>query len=144
MQSYFYQDKENMVIHESLLTEKAKEWAVSFIKPKQPQQRYMRNPELTSAQLRKFHIEAKALEERCKNLSDPAKEFERIRPLVKMLKSKVAYACPISGRDRKIPVEFREYIETMVDNIDDFTDFKAFALCFEAVVGFFYGQGGRP
>jgi hypothetical protein len=42
-----------------------------------------------------------------------------------------------------VPVEFRNYIEEMVDNIDDYSDFKAFALCFESVVGFFYGQGGR-
>jgi CRISPR type III-A-associated protein Csm2 len=94
---------------------------------------------LTSAQLRKFHGEAKALEERIKTTDD----FKKIRPLVKMLKSKVAYACPVTGSDRKVPEEFRKYIEEMVDNIDDDKDFKAFALCFEAVVGFFYGQGGR-
>jgi len=30
----------------------------------------------------------------------------------------------------------------MVDHIEDAKDFNAFALCFESVVGFFYGQGG--
>lgn len=143
MQSYFYQDKKNKTIREELLTSQAKKWAESFIKPKWPESKFEKNPELTSAQLRRFHIEAKSLEERCKNLSDPEKDFERIRPLIKMLKSKVAYACPINGRDRKVPDEFRKYIEEMVDNIDDIDDFQAFALCFEAVVGFFYGQGGR-
>lgn len=144
MSTYFYKDKKNDVMFESLLTEKARAWAESFIKPEKPKDRFKRNPELTSAQLRRFHFEAKALEERCKNLTNPDTEFARIRPLVKMLKSKVAYACPSNGRDRKVPDEFRKYIEEMVDNIEDLKDFKAFALCFEAVVGYFYGQGGRP
>lgn len=139
MQSYFYEDKETDKIKESLLTDKAKAWAESFINPKPPKERWQRNPKLTSAQLRRFHIEAKELEERVKNTED----FSKIRPLVKMLKSKVAYACPTTGTDRKVPEEFRKYIEEMVDNIDDIKDFKAFALCFESVVGFFYGQGGR-
>jgi len=141
MTNYFYDDKGN--IKESLLTDKAKSLAESFINPKQPADRWQRNPKLTSAQLRKFHIEAKELEERVKNLEKPDEEFPKLRPLVKMLKSKVAYACPNTGRDRKVPEEFRKYIEEMVENINDRKDFMAFALCFEAVVGFFYGQGGR-
>lgn len=143
MVNYFYEDEVKEEIKEELLTDRAKAWAESFINPKQPKDRWQRNPKLTSAQLRKFHIEAKELEERVKNLENPDKEFPKLRPLVKMLKSKVAYACPITGRDRKVPEEFRKYIEEMVENINDRNDFMAFALCFEAVVGFFYGQGGR-
>lgn len=136
MDNYFYDDEGN--IKESLLTDKARAWAESFINPRQPKERWQKNPKLTSAQLRRFHIEAKALEEQVKN-----QDFLKIRPLVKMLKAKVAYACPTSGVDRKVPDEFRKYIEEMVDNIEDVKDFKAFALCFESVVGYFYGQGGR-
>lgn len=141
MASYFYDDESN--IKESLLTDKAKSWAESFINPKRPKERWQRNPKLTSAQLRRFHIEAKALEERVKNLDNPNEDFPKIRPLIKMLKSKVAYACPTTGYDRKVPEEFRRYIEEMVDHVEDAKDFRAFALCFESVVGFFYGQGGR-
>lgn len=141
--SYFYEDEAKEKIKEALLTDKAKAWAESFIKPKPPKEHWQRNPKLTSAQLRKFHIEAKELEERVKNIENPVEEFSKIRPLVKMLKSKVAYACPTTGRDRKIPEEFRKYIEEMVDHVEDHKDFMAFALCFESVVGFFYGQGGR-
>jgi len=139
MSNYFYEDADREVIKELLLTEKAKTWAESFIRPGVPKERWQKNPRLTSAQLRKFHSEAKELEERVKNTDD----FSKVRPLIKMLKSKVAYACPMTGSDRKVPEEFRKYIEEMVDNIADVKDFKAFALCFEAVVGFFYGQGGR-
>ena len=143
MNSYFYEDESKEQIREALVTDKARLWAESFINPKQPKERWQRNPKLTSAQLRRFHIEAKALEERIKNLDHPQTRFAQIRPLIKMLKSKVAYACPTTGSDRKVPEEFRKYIEEMVDNIEDVRDFRAFALCFESVVGFFYGQGGR-
>ncbi|MGA1871281.1 MAG: type III-A CRISPR-associated protein Csm2 [bacterium] len=139
MSNYFYEDEDKEKIRESFLTDQAKAWAISFINAKQPKERWLRNPKLTSAQLRRFHIEAKELEERVKNIKD----FKKIRPLIKMLKSKVAYACPTTGRDRKVPVEFRAYIEEMVDHIEDRKDFKAFALCFESVVGYFYGEGGR-
>ena len=143
MSNYFYEDENKERIKEGLLTGKAKSWAESFIKPKQPKERWQKNPELKAAQLRKFHIEAKELEEKVKNLENPDEEFPKLRPLVKMLKSKVAYVCPITGRDRKVPEEFRKYIEEMVDNVNDHRDFLAFALCFESVVGFFFGQGGR-
>jgi CRISPR type III-A-associated protein Csm2 len=143
MANYYYKDENKKEIRETLLTDQAKLWAESFIYPKTPKDRWQRNPKLTSAQLRKFHIEAKDLEERVKNLKNPDIDFPKLRPLIKMLKSKVAYACPKTGRDRKVPDEFRKYIEEMVDNIADLDDFKAFALCFESVVGFFYGQGGR-
>ncbi len=141
MENYFYEDEKKEIIKVGFLDNAARNWAKSFIDPKQPKDYRQRNPKLTSAQLRKFHIEAKELEERVKNLPD--EEFPKLRPLVKMLKSKVAYACPNTGKDRKVPDEFRKYIEEMVDNINDRKDFMAFALCFEAVVGFFYGQGGR-
>lgn len=143
MANYYYKDENKKEIKESLLTDQAKLWAESFIYPKTPKESWQRNPKLTSAQMRRFHIEAKELEERIKNLENPKIDFLKLRPLVKMLKSKVAYACPTTGRDRKVPDEFRRYIEEMVDNIEDLEDFKAFALCFESVVGFFYGQGGR-
>jgi len=143
MIGYFYQDDKKEKVNENLLTDKALSWATSFLQPKSPADRFQANPKLTSAQLRRFHIEAKTLEERCKSLKNPDSEFAIVRPLVKMLKSKAAYACPSNGRDRKVPAEFRQFIEEMVDHIEDYKDFKAFALCFEAVVGFFYGEGGR-
>lgn len=143
MGSYFYEDEGKEKLKEKFLTTEAKKWAKSFINPKFSTDRRDRNPRLNSAQLRRFHMEAKTLEARVEALKDPKGEFLKIRPIVKMLKSKVAYACPIPGRDKKVPEEFRRYIEEMVDNINDYKDFKAFSLCFEAVVGFFYGEGGK-
>jgi CRISPR/Cas system CSM-associated protein Csm2 small subunit len=45
---------------------------------------------------------------------------------------------------KKVPDEFRTYIETMVDSVGESeANFEAFVLCFEAVVGYFYGEGGK-
>lgn len=143
MEHFFFNDKQTEQIKEELLTTKAERFAKSFTNPENPRDRWQRNPKLTSAQLRNFYHEAKKLEEICKYNDNPDEKFKRILPLVKMLKSKVAYACPKTGRDRKVPVEFKNFIDEMVDNVKDWKDFKAFALSFEAVVGYFYGLGGR-
>jgi len=135
--NYFYSDKEKEIIKEELLTTKAVEWAKSFINP-QRTHRGPRNPKLTSAQLRRFYNDVKALESKI-----ASGEFEKNKPIIKMLKSKVAYASPVRGRDRKVPIEFRNFLEEMVDNINDLKDFEAFCLTFEAVVGYFYGEGGK-
>ena len=141
MGNYFYTDDDRLIINKHLLVEGALKWACRFLQPKQ--KKGQRNPKLTSAQLRNFYHEAKKLEEICKYNDNPDEKFKIILPLVKMLKSKVAYACPKTGRDRKVPVEFKNFIDEMVDNVKDWKDFKAFALSFEAVVGYFYGLGGR-
>ena len=130
-----------------LLESYAKQWAESFIHPKRPQDKRFQNPKLTSAQLRRFHNDIRSLEAKVlagENMGNDGKEnFTRYLPLVKMVKSKVAYACPANGRDRKVPEEFRNFIEIMIDSIGDLKDFRAFSMCFEAVVGYFYGEGGR-
>lgn len=134
MKIVFY-DEEGK-INESLLTYKAKSWAKSFNEPR------TRKDKLTMTQLRKFHIEVKTLENRLKHLENADKVFLEQKPLVKMLKSKVAYACPKKGK-KKVPEEFKKYIEDMIDSVNDWKDFQAFSLCFESVVGYFVGEGGR-
>jgi len=91
--SYYFYTKEG-IIKKDLLMETAQLWAKKFLNPKSPQDRWQRNPKLTSAQLRNFYHEAKKLEEICKYNDNPDEKFKTILPLVKMLKSKVAYACP--------------------------------------------------
>ena len=137
MSNYFYED-DNKTIKPSLLTDQARDWAKKFLHPQRPENKGEKNTPLTSAQLRKYYREVKSLEMKVK-----AKGFTQIKPLIKMLKSKTAYACPKTGKDRKIPEEFKDYISTCVDKIEDQKDFKAFVLFFEATVGYFYGEGGR-
>lgn len=131
VESFFFEKKNGQkVIREDLLTSKAQKWARGFLRVRPP---------LHSAQLRRFYHDVKSLEAKVTS----EKEFTRNRPLIKMLKSKVAYACPKTYSGRKVPWEFREFIEECVDEINQLKDFQAFALVFEAVVGYFYGEGGR-
>jgi CRISPR type III-A-associated protein Csm2 len=122
-QDYF---RENGHLKESLLTSNAEDQAASFVRDR-----------LNSSQLRKFYHEVKALEAKI-----DAGGFDANAPLVKMLRSKVAYACPIRG-DKKIPESFARFLWKHVDQVRSKENFKDFCVVFEAVVGFFYGKGGR-
>jgi CRISPR-associated protein Csm2 len=98
---------------------------------------------ITSAQLRKFYNEFKGLEKRLDFAATAQAEdeaaFGGVLPLVKMVKSKVAYA---SG-SKKVPQAFAKWLEQHVDAINSAKEFRAFLLHFEAVVGFCYGLGLR-
>ncbi len=111
MSGFFHNDTDKKQIKEDFLDKKARGWAESFLNPRRPKESWARNPRLTSAQLRRFHREVKEMEERVKGLEDPQADFAALRPMIKMLKSKVAYACPSNGVERKVPEEFRKYIE---------------------------------
>ncbi len=116
------------VIKEELVTAKAEEIADKFI-GKDP-----KKPNLKSSQLRKFYMEVKALEDRIKG-----EKFDKIKPLVKMLKVKANYQ---KGRGL-VPQDFVDFITKCVDNVNDKDDFKAFVRHFEAVVGYYYGKAER-
>ena len=118
-------------IRETLLTSGAEKLAEEFLRPPYGQRA------LTSAQLRRFYHEVKALEAKIE-----AGGFEANAPHVKMLRSKVAYACPVRG-DRKIPETFAKFLWQHIEQVRSGEDFKAFSTVFEAAVGFFYGKGGR-
>ena len=66
-------------------------------------------------------------------------DFERLFPLIKMIKSKVQYAA--GRKQRPIPAEFRDFLLNGINHIEDEKDFRACMLYFEAVVGFMYGKG---
>lgn len=137
----FYRDDLKEEIFKELLETKAKNWALSFIHPEYPKEKWQSNPKLNAAQIRRFHNDVRELEAKIEAAGVGG--FDKMLPLVKMMKSKVAYACPSDGKERKVPEEFRIYMETMINSIQDYKDFKAFSLCFEAVVGYFFGEGGR-
>lgn len=126
---YFEKKKGEDVIREELVTTKAEKWAQSFLRGR---------PTLPMHQLRRFYNEVKSLEARVE-----AGGFDKTRPLIKMLQSKVAHACPKSSAGRKVPQEFRNFVDECVKAIDKPEDFGAFVLVFEAVVGYYYGEGGR-
>lgn len=128
-----------------LLDDDAKEKAGDFINPQKYDKNGKLNPPLKTSQLRRFHTDVRALEAKIKadvNLHGE-QIFTKWLPQIKMIKSKVAYACPTNRKNRKVPEEFRKYLEEMINSINKYDDFIAFSLCFEAVVGYFIGEGGR-
>ena len=89
---------------------------------------------LSSAQMRRFFSEFRQLEKKVKTLG-----FDRVKPLIKMVKSKASYA---ANRPTPIPKTFKDFLVNNINGINSKEDFEAFMLHFEAVVGFFYGIPG--
>lgn len=117
-----------------LLDEKANSLAASFVDINPRNQRPTRGS-LSSAQLRRFFGEFRQLEKKVKVM-----DFDRVKPLIKMVKSKASYAANPSNP--KIPGSFKKFLIQNIDDINTKEDFEAFMLHFEAVVGFFYGIEG--
>lgn len=127
-------------IKKELLSSEAEDAAKRFVIKNDRGYPDIRNS-ITSAQLRKFYNEFKGLEKKLQfKAKTPDMEetaFKGVLPLVKMVKSKVAYA---SGGN-KVPRTFADWLNKNVDSVNSARDFKAFLLHFEAVVGFCYGLG---
>ncbi len=136
----FFKDAEKNVLNETLFDRKAEEVAKTFFRFDSGRRPKM----VSSSQLRKFYNEVKALEKKLDH-----QPFQNIFPLIKMIKSKVAYATApskISNRDEQpLYKKFKEFIIEGIDSIpeDGEKEFKAFCKYFEAVVGFYYGNGGK-
>ncbi len=124
--SYYYSDADKLILKEELFTVKAQNLGKKLAD---------RHKGIKSAQLRKYFNEVKSLEVQVK-----AKTYPVVEPLIKMLKSKVAYGMRSTTR---LPQDFKDFIDKAVDAINDEKDFYAFVKHFEAVVGYFYGEGGR-
>ena len=122
--SYYYADSGKNIIKKELLTDKACQQARTLVQDR-----------LKSSQLRKYFNEVRSLEIQVK-----AKDYPVVEPLIKMMKSKVAYGMRSTTR---LPESFKGFINSAIDEINDKKDFIAFVKYFEAVVGFFYGEGGR-
>lgn len=135
-----YHDK-NGNIRKELLDTEAEEIASKFV-VRGKDQRVDETKSLTSAQLRRFYGDLKNLERKFefrKQTMGEEEAFAALLPLVKMVKSKVAYA---SSKDkRKVPEAFAKWLKDHIDKIETYQEFEAFMLHFEAVVGFCYGQG---
>lgn len=130
---------EKGVIRSDLLEKEASKQAEQFVEYRKNQGTGRKDVDnrrsLSSAQLRKFFNEFKQLEKKV-----GIEGFDKVKPLIKMVKSKAAYASNPSNP--KIPRSFKNFLITNLDRIEGEKDFQAFMLHFEAVVGFFYGIEG--
>lgn len=132
--SYYFDASNN--IRTELLDEEAVKTANSFVKKDEKRPgKLIERQSLSSAQLRRFFGEFRQLEKRVNAVG-----FDKVRPLIKMVKSKASYAANPSNP--KIPEAFNKFLIENIDHIKEKKDFEAFMLHFEAVVGFFYGIPG--
>jgi len=129
--SYFDQS-DNIKVE--LLDEMAAKTAESFVERDARTKRLTRRS-LSSAQIRRFFSELRQLEKKVKVMG-----FDKVKPLIKMVKSKASYAA--NPANPKIPSSFKNFLINNIDEIQTEKDFEAFMLHFEAVVGFFYGIEG--
>jgi len=134
----FFDDAEKKIINSRILDEDAEKIARSLFLDKG----YNKKNGISSSQLRKFFNEIKSLEKKY----DYDKNWAAVKPLVKMVKSKVAYANTVrkvSQYNKPFYDKFQVFINNGIFSIEDERDFKAFSKMFEAVVGFYYGLGGE-
>lgn len=131
-----YFDESN-TIRSELLDEEAKKQAEAFVESfvnQRTQRKQVGRNSLSSAQMRRFFSEFRQLEKKVKVM-----DFGKVKPLIKMVKSKASYA---ANRPTPIPKSFKDFLVKNIDQINSKKDFEAFMLHFEAVVGFFYGIEG--
>ena len=132
--SYFDDTGKN--IRPELLNEEAKQAAETFVVKRRDGRGIDERDSIKNSQLRRFFNEFKGLERRLlQHAGDQEEAFKGIKPMVKMANAKVAYA-----QARKVvPPTFVTWLQNHVRSIETASDFKAFLLHFEAVVGFCYG-----
>ncbi|WP_022662634.1 type III-A CRISPR-associated protein Csm2 [Paucidesulfovibrio longus] len=136
--SIYFDDQGN--IRKELLGEESENVAQTFVVLKD--NKLVARESVNSAQLRRFYGELKSLEKKLefkRQGGSNSDAFLSILPLVKMVKSKVAYAS--NPKNQKVPMAFANWLKKNIDAIETAEDFEAFMLHFEAVVGFCYGRG---
>jgi CRISPR-associated protein Csm2 len=138
MVPYYVEKEGKMVLNPDLVNNEARKIAEQFVpKPFKPL--------ISSAQLRRFFGEIKNLERKAVDTNNQITDesFAPVLPLVKMVKSKVAYAANPSNTNPKVPQVFKDWIDSHIDAVNSAEEFEAFLMHFEAVVGFCYGKGMR-
>ena len=138
---------ENRNIRPELLDEEAEAIARTFVEYQTDRygaKRINDRASLTSSQLRRFYGEFKRIYTRFKALKEegPKDAFLKILPLIKLQRSRAAYASNASEGKTKIPKTFCDFLTENIRNVRDPDEFDAFMLHFEAVVGFFYSLEG--
>lgn len=121
----FYIDNEKKKLNKDWMEKECEKWGEKF-----------HFDRVKSSQIRKFYGDVLAMDSKAET-----QEFEIILPQIKMLKSKTAYASS-PNKSGRIPESFKDFLNKMVDRVNDKKDLKAFKLIFEAILGFYYGKGG--
>lgn len=123
MEIKFWKDKNKKLIDPELFSKMAEDLAKAVFEQSNNK---MNKP----TQIRKFYDEVVRFDSIVKTNHE---EFEMILPYLKMLNAKAAYAM---GRDL-ISMNFKNFIQNSIKQINDKDDFSAFAGLFEAFIGYY-------
>jgi len=141
----FYDQKGN--VNANLFDTKAQEIAKKFIMKniifnKKKQKNEEKVVGVSRHQLRKIFDEVKRLEK----ILEEKNNWDDIYPLIKLIKSKVAYSTARARKNDKKSANYysnlSDFIKTSIDKINTKKDYNVFCLLFEAVYGFYYELGG--
>lgn len=128
----FWQDKDKKKIDPRLYSDRAEELVKTMKKDFDVNKKVNKR-----TQVRKFYDEVMRLHMEARNLdmSQPEKreQWEILLPMIHMLSAKAAYA---KGREL-VSDNFRNFIKTSVEQIEDPGDLALFANFFEAFMGFY-------
>jgi CRISPR-associated protein Csm2 len=131
----YFDEKGN--IRSELLDQEARQSAAEFVP--RPGNRNARE-NVKNSQLRRFFGEFKGLKNKFDQQQGSRDDnFLAVKPLVKMVNAKVAYA---EARG-VVTVAFKNWLQRNVGLIESAKDFDAFLLHFEAVIGFCYELNPR-
>ncbi|MCF0171263.1 MAG: type III-A CRISPR-associated protein Csm2 [Bacteroidaceae bacterium] len=105
--------------------------------------KYFKRENLSNSQLRAFFNEVKAINNRLEDNEN----FEKVYPMILMIKSKVEYRASKNDEKRKMKgfktflIEAINYIQKENKSEKGYKAFKDFVIFFEAIVGYSYGEG---
>lgn len=118
-------------IREELITEEALNIAKHF-----------KSENLSNSQLRAFFNEVKAINNK---LDDKKESFDKVYPMILMIKSKIEYRASKETKKMKgfkaFLIEAVTYVQKENKSGKGYEAFKNFVIFFEAVVGYCYGVG---
>lgn len=97
---------------------------------------------MSSTQMRRYYSEVKQWDYQVKSWrhlppETQEEKFAELLPLIKMFRAKIAYK--EKATSGKLSKHFSQFMSDCILSVDNLQDFKAFALYFEALVGFYMG-----
>jgi len=136
----FYSDKEKKYMAPDLFSEKARKVA----------EKIRQKGNLTPSQFRNYFQELRALDTRYQSDKEKGsgEAWFYLQPQLQLFKAKIAYGARKDGPLTRA-IEFRQFMEEVIDSIKEAKDFEAAMLYVEAVLAYFYAldnenrSGGR-
>lgn len=131
-------------VRKQLYDENAAEIAKSFLYESADRRGEKRYGGVSRSQIRKVFDEFKRLE----RVVEEKDNWDEVYPLIKMIKSKVAYNVSRSkknernDRGKKCYDELYAFVKAGIDAVNNRRDYSTFCMLFEAVYGFYYELGG--